>query len=238
MATANLKINNYILSKILKMFRDINMEVRFHFTNEIQIKAMDESRCHFLLAKMNKNAYKEYKKSEDFEILFNLEIFKQVSEKSTVSEISLAFSDTDIKFKEEAPRGSLFTLKVYSGNQFVFHEPKFQSYKQINTDSTQLLEGMKKLSIISIFFDIQNKDNKILFHSQDAVYGEGVFLIGIEEGFSSDTHYYRLSPLKNILENVPDKTPMLIEIDKQSTLKLTFNFSNVLFTMFIAASIE
>lgn len=238
MASATLKINNSLLSRILRIFDHINREVMCFFSNGIEIKAIGESYSNFLSAKLNKNSYTEYQKSEEFEISFDLDILKQVSEKSKVKEVSLDFSNSIIKFSEDDPMGSVFDLNVYSTKSSINKIPKFQVKYKVDTDSTQILEGLKKLSIISQFFDIKNNTGTVLFHSQDAVYGEGIFAIGTAKGFSSGTDYYHISPLKDILENVPDKTIVIIEMNEKHSLNFIFTFMDVTFNMLIAASVS
>jgi hypothetical protein len=236
MGTARLDINNNLLSKMLKILIHINSEVRILFSNIIEIRAMDPSRSHYLSVKLNKEAYKDYKKSEDFEILSDIVILKQVSEKSGMRDVALYFSDSKIKFNEEGPMGSVFELNIYSTEKSSVNEPKFLVKNKVNSDSTQILEGLKKLSIISEFYDIINRNNKVLFHSQEQAYGDGVFIVGEAEGFSSKTDFYRISPLKEVLEIVPDNTPIVIEMGEQHILKITFSFSKLSFSIFIAAS--
>jgi hypothetical protein len=238
MVSATLKINNSLLSRILRIFDHINTEILCSFSNEIEMKAIDKSHSNFLSAKLNENSYEDYQKSENFEILFDLDILKQVSEKSKVKEVSIEFSNSMIKFSEEDPMGSVFELNVYSAETVVNKISKFHVKNRIDTDSTQILDGLKKLSVISKFFDIKNNDGTVLFHSQDAVYGEGIFTIGNAQGFSSNTDYYHISPLRDILENVPDKTTVIIEMNEQHYLKFIFNFMNVSFDILIAASVS
>ena len=124
-----------------------------------------------------------------------------------------------------------------SSRSRVINSPKFQVKNAVNSNSTQILDGLKKLSIISEFFDIRNKEDKVFFHSQEAAYGEGVFAVGMAKGFSSDTDFYRISPLKDILEIVPDKTTVIIEMAEQHIIKVTFSFSGISFNIFVAASV-
>jgi len=238
MTTANFQINNYVLLKILKMFKEVNNEVTIIFSKDVEIRAMDKPHCQFFFAKMNNQALRNVSIKEDFEIFFDSEKLRLASEKSTASEISLIFSDLSIVFKEESPSGSVFNLKVYSDSNFKFQGPKFQEPKRITINSTHLLEGIKKLSIISHLIDIANKDNKVIFRSQDILYGEGNFAIGESDNFSSNSQYFNLSSLKNILENVPENTVITLEIDKQKFLRLTFSFAHVSFTLYIAPSLE
>src|SRR5208337_1987470 len=237
MTAATIKINNFLLSKILKIVNDINSEVLISFSNNIQIKTMDPSHSSFLSVILSKGAYSEYKKSEDFDISFDLEILKQVSERSErskIQEISLDFSDTHIRFFEEGPTGSVFDLNVYSSTSTKNFTPKFHAITELKSDSTLILEGLKKLSIISDFFDIANNDGNVIFHSKEAVYGEGVFIVGTAKKFSSEKDYYRISPLKEILDLVPEKTKISFEMAERHVLKISFSFSNVAFIIVMA----
>jgi len=216
----------------------INREVQCFFSSGIEMNAIDVSHSNFLSAKLNKNSYSEYQKNEEFEISFDLDILKQVSEKSKVKEVSLDFSNSTIKFSEEDPMGSVFDLNVYSTKSSIPKIPKFQVKNKVDTDSTQILDGLKKLSIISQFFDIKNNNGIVLFHSQDAIFGEGIFAIGTAKDFSSNSDYYHISPLKDILENVPDKTKVIVEMNEQHFLNFIFSFANVTFNILIAASVS
>ena len=238
MVSATLKINNSLLSRILRIFMHINREVQCFFSSGIEMNAIDVSHSNFLSAKLNKNSYSEYQKNEEFEISFDLDILKQVSEKSKVKEVSLDFSNSTIKFSEEDPMGSVFDLNVYSTKSSIPKIPKFQVKNKVDTDSTQILDGLKKLSIISQFFDIKNNNGIVLFHSQDAIFGEGIFAIGTAKDFSSNSDYYHISPLKDILENVPDKTKVIVEMNEQHFLNFIFSFANVTFNILIAASVS
>jgi len=239
MTATTIKINNYLLSKILKIVNHINSEVVLHFSNNIEIKTIDPPHSNFLLVVLSKGAYSEYKKGEDFDILFDLEILKQVSERSErskIQEVSLDFSKAQIRFFEDGPAGSVFDLNIYSSTSPKIITPKFHTTNEVKSDSTLILEGLKKLSIISDFFDIINNDGKVIFHSREAVYGEGVFVVGTAKTFSSERDYYRISPLKDILEIVPDKTTITLEMADHHALKISFTFSHVTFSMIIAAS--
>lgn len=238
MASAALKINNSLLSRILRIFININTDVQCFFSNGIEMNAIDGSYSNFISAKLNKDSYSKYQKSEEFEISFDLDILKQVSEKSKVKEVSLDFSNSTIKFCEEEPMGSVFDLNVYSTKSQINKIPKFQVKNKVHTDSTQILDGLKKLSIISKFFDIKNNNGIVFFHSRDAIFGEGIFAIGNAENFSSGMDYYHISPLKDILENVPDKTKVVVEMNEQHFLNLIFSFENVTFNVLIAASVS
>lgn len=241
MTTATIKINNFLLSKILKIVNHINSEVLLHLSNNIEIKTMDPAFSNFLSVVLSNGAYSEYKKSEDFDISFDLEILKQVSERSERSKIqnvSLNFSDAQIKFVDDGPAGSVFDLNIYSSASSIVVTPKFHATNEVKSDSTQILEGLKKLSIISGFFDIINKDGKVIFHSKEAVYGEGVFVVGTAKTFFSEKDYYRISPLKDILEIVPDKTTITLQIADNHALKISFTFSNVAFNIIMAALMQ
>ncbi|MGD0080452.1 MAG: hypothetical protein ABSB80_07390 [Methanoregula sp.] len=239
MSAATIKINNFLLSRILKIVSEINSEVILHFSNNIEIKTMNPSFSNFLTVVLSKGAYSDYKKNEDFEILINFEILQQVSERSErskIQEISLNFSDAQMRFFEEGPNGSVFDLNIYSSTSSKIITPKFHTLNEVKSDSTLILEGLKKLSIISKFFDIINDDGKVILHSKEAVYGEGAIDIGTAKNFSSEKDYYHISPLKEILEIVPDKTAITLEIADHHALKISFIFSHVAFGMIMAAS--
>jgi len=241
MSAATIKINNFLLSKILKIVSEINSEVILHFSNNITIKTMDLSLNNFLTVVLSKGAYSNYKKNEDFEILINFEILKQVSERSErskIQEISLDFSNTQMRFFEEGPNGSVFDLNIYSTSSSKIITPKFHTVKEVKSDSTLILEGLKKLSIISKFFDFINDNGKVILHSKEAVYGEGAIEIGTAKNFSSERDYYKILPLKEILEIVPEKTAITFEMAENHALKISFSFSNVVFSIVMAASMR
>jgi len=240
MSAATIKINNFLLSKILKIVSEINSEVMLHFSNNITIKTMDPSLSNFLTVVLSKGAYSDYKKNEDFEILINFEILQQVSERSErskIQEISLDFSNAQMRFFEDGPNGSVFDLNIYSSTSSKIVTPKFHPFNELKSDSTLILDGLKKLSIISKFFDIINDNGKVILHSKEFVYGEGAIEIGIAKHFSSERDYYKISPLKDILEAVPEKTAITLEMAENHALKISFTFSNVTFSIVMAASI-
>jgi hypothetical protein len=66
MSAATLKIDNSLLSKILKIVSDINSEVLLPFSNNIEIKTMDPSFSKFLTVVLSKGAYSDYEKEPRF----------------------------------------------------------------------------------------------------------------------------------------------------------------------------